>query len=314
MRRLSLRPCLLSGLFFVLSLLSVHAQQNSLPVALTGFNRDVVFENRSKTSAIVFDDQATAWIEDGLQKYAGLPSHLFASRIPNVITRGKTLYQLQPFKANNVLLLTSENAQATLTLIKPACFRSLSIAAASSNARFVSGVGTLILNFEDGSASPPISYNAQDWWGEGANNNPSRIFEAGVFRSENVGVNLLAQDVHVDVAYQHFNLYETPLDLSNINGADYTGHKLKSITFNLVPGAFHTGIFAVSGVTISPGFNVYFENLKNGSIYSWQLGGLNGTVLTDKGFVFTANHLDWRPVILTDLNGDDAPDLLFQHK
>src|SRR5262249_42593763 len=145
-----IRPYLFAGIFFALSGLSAPAQQTSMPISLTGFNRDVVFENSNITSAVTFDDATTAWIEDGLQNYAGLPPGTFASRLPNSVTKGSTLYQLQPFTADNVLLLTQTNAQNTLTLVNPTFFHSLSIAAASTNARFVPGIGTLTLNFENG--------------------------------------------------------------------------------------------------------------------------------------------------------------------
>lgn len=221
-----------------------------VPVAVTGFDTDVIFEKNGTTSATTFDDGGTAWIEDGVGQFAGLPKGLFTSRILNPVTGTMTQYQLQPFTANNVLLLTSAKAQGTLTLLSPRRFRTLSIAAASTNARFVAGYSTLTLNFTDGSSSPPITYYARDWWGEGQNNDPNRIFEAGRYRTTNVGSNIPLANVQIDTLFRNFNLYETTLDLANVEGADYTGRSIQSITFNLVEGAFHTGIYAVSGLAL----------------------------------------------------------------
>jgi len=224
----------------------------SYPIAVTGFNRDVIFENSLTTSATPFDDVTTTWIADGFQGKAGLPSGVFASRLPNAVTGATTRYQLQPFDANNVLMIQSADVQGTLTLVAPRAFRTLSIAATSSNARFVSGDSTLILNFQDGSTSAAINYHARDWWGEGQNDDPNRIFTSGVSRTENVGLNIPIATVQVDTFYTKFNLYETTLDLSNIGGVDYTHKRLQSITFRVANGAGRTGIFAVSGVAARP--------------------------------------------------------------
>lgn len=170
----------------------------SYPIGATGFNRDVVFENSSITSATPFDDASTTWLAAGIHGYAGLPTGVFSSRLPNAMSAVGTRYRLQDFTANNVLFLTDTAPQGALTLIAPKTLRTLSIAAASSNARFVPGIGTLTLNFQDGSTSAAINYNARDWWGEGANNDPNRIFATGLYRSNNVGVNLANSALQVD--------------------------------------------------------------------------------------------------------------------
>jgi hypothetical protein len=224
----------------------------SYPIGVTGFNRDVIFENSLSTSATPFDDETTTYIADGFQGKAGLPSGVFPSRLPNAVTGATTRYQLQPFDANNVLMIEAADVQGTLTLVAPHAFRTLSIAAASSNARFVSGDSTLILNFQDGSTSAAINYHARDWWGEGQNNDPNRILAAGVSRTTNVGLHIPSSTVQIDTIYTKFNLYETTLDLSNIDGVDYTHKRLQSITFRVANGAERTGIFAVSGVIARP--------------------------------------------------------------
>ncbi len=236
----------------VITVSSSPDKQISAPVALTGFNLDVIFELQGTTTATTFDDTTTAWIENGVQNYAGFPAGSFASRLPNVVTKGSTIYQLQPFTANNVLALTEASQQGKLTLTIPTRYRALSIAATSSNARFFPGNGRLVLNFEDNSNSLPITYNARDWWGEGRNNDPNRIFESGLYRAENAGMNVPINDLRIDTTYRNFNLYETTIDLSNIEGVDYTHRRLRSITFQRADGARLTGIFAVSGIALAP--------------------------------------------------------------
>lgn len=227
------------------------SEDTAIPITLTGFNLDVIFEAQARTTAFAFDDTTTTWIENGIQDYPGLPAGPFVSRLPNPITTGTTTYQLQPFTQNNVLALTEESTQGTLSLAVPTRYRTLSIAAASSNARFVPGNGVLILNFEDGSTSDPISYNARDWWGEGGNDDPNRIFESGLYRAENAGTNVLMSSIRMDTIYRYFNLYETTIDLSNIGGVDYTQRKLRSVTFQRAEGVRLTGIFAISGIALS---------------------------------------------------------------
>lgn len=219
----------------------------SFPVAVTGFNRDVIFENSSPTSAQSFDDGTATWLADGVQGYAGLPAGVFSSRLTNSVTMASTRYKLQRFADNNVMMIDTTSPQGTLTLVTPQRFRSLSIAAVSSGARFTAGIGTLTLNFQDGSTSAAINYNARDWWGEGANDDPNRIFQAGVYRTVNTGTNLPTSSVQVDTSYTKFNLYETTIDLANVGGVDYSHKILQSVTFNVAVGAQRTGIFALSG-------------------------------------------------------------------
>jgi hypothetical protein len=222
---------------------------DALPIPMTGFNQDVIFENQATTSAVPFDDTTTTWVENGLKGAAGLPAARFTSRLTNPVTGSSTFYEFQPFAGNNILALTYAASQGTLTLAAPARFRALSIVASSSNARFVPGIGKLVLNFDDGTSSGEINYNARDWWGEGANNDPSRVFASGLNRTENAGSNLPLASVRIDGSFRNFNLYETTLDLSNIGGVNYTGKRLRSITFQRASNVRLTAIFAVSGAS-----------------------------------------------------------------
>ena len=145
------------------------------PIALTGWNADVVFENAPHPFAQAFDGNSSAWFESG---FNGYPDGLPTSRLISSAFNSNVLFQLQPYDANNVLSLPNKSASArtgTLTLVVPQAFKSLSVAAACGYGFLQENYGTMVLNFLDGSRSAVLAYRASDWWNYNPGSDPEAI-------------------------------------------------------------------------------------------------------------------------------------------
>jgi len=141
------------------------------PIALTGWNRDVILENATTPFAQAFDSPASFSVlfEEEWNGHAdGLPS---SRQFVSAINYPSVLFELQPYNANNVLWLSTQPTTnlltGTLTLLQPKAYVSLSIVAASAfSAKAPSeagAYGSLVLNFSDGTHSGPISFLSLDW-------------------------------------------------------------------------------------------------------------------------------------------------------
>src|SRR5712671_6932444 len=116
------RSALLLGLVFCSAALRAA---NPTPIALTGFNRDVVVENTATTPYSSFAanfnaGEANAFYQAGLPgKNFGLPANRFFT---NAIDG--SAFQFQPYNANNVLDLSSDTGLTigTLNLTTPTTF------------------------------------------------------------------------------------------------------------------------------------------------------------------------------------------------
>ncbi|HXJ11440.1 MAG TPA: hypothetical protein VNH19_04145, partial [Candidatus Limnocylindrales bacterium] len=114
------------------------ASTNMIPIALTGWNRDVVVESNAvgppfTAYAVSMNyGEGTAAYQTGLPQYAwGLPpSGAFSSLVGD-----GPLFQFQPYTANNALLLSPDAGitNGTLTLTAPATYGLISILAHSGN-------------------------------------------------------------------------------------------------------------------------------------------------------------------------------------
>jgi hypothetical protein len=133
------------------------------PVALTGFNQDVVFEALANpTVSHDFDNYGFAWFQSGATDASnvthnhGLP--------PSFTSKSGTPFQFQSFTNDNVLLLGPAGglpSSGTLTLTTPASYSTLAILA-SSSAPNTPPTGTVTVHYTDGTTDT-FTYNAPDW-------------------------------------------------------------------------------------------------------------------------------------------------------
>jgi hypothetical protein len=205
------------------------------PLALTGHNAAFLAANSATSGApgaTAFDiPNNYCLFQAGLgSSTRGLPPDgVFTSQLDR-----KTVFQLGPYGSTNTLALGAiYPSSATLTLVTPQAYRSLSILCCSANG---GGTGTLVLNFSDGSSSPAYAFNAQDWFGTTAN------VAIQAFGRLKLGASFGAEDNGAG----NPNLYQTTLDLAALGQEK----EIASITFTKPAGAGATqivGIFAVSG-------------------------------------------------------------------
>ena len=235
-----------------------HPSAAMFPMALTGWNFDVIFESGvALPFAQSFDGYNGAWFEagardsTGVEHFDGLP----ASREFTSAWNTNVLFTLQPATANNVLLLQTPPGLATntLALAQPREFRRLAVLAASGSGN---GQAGMWLNFADGSRSLTLKVTAPDWATAGAAGVPLHPAITGLGRCGGLsdpnpnrapGTNFVYDDLNP----LGFNLHETDIDLEALGLSD---RKLVSLTFAKTAGSipFLTGIFGVSGQPTPP--------------------------------------------------------------
>ena len=211
------------------------------PIALTGWNADVIFEKGKASSATSFDrpNQRTndyplyAWFESGLEGHAdGLPvSRRFASA-----SSGDVVFELQPYDTNNVLLLTSAKPSGKLTLVEPAVCRSLFLLVAGGGGE---SRGSLQLRFTDGTESASIPFAVPDWWTSFEGKVTKTPAITGLGRSN--GQNEFQYEEYGD---NGFGLFQAKIDLAT---AKLDSKLIESISLKKEGGGATAGIFAISG-------------------------------------------------------------------
>jgi uncharacterized repeat protein (TIGR03806 family) len=247
---------------------------NLTPIALSGFNRDIVIENTASGppySAYALEynpGEGTCFYQQGLPGTSyGLPaSGSFASVIDG------TVFQFQPYTKNNALVMSSETgiSEGTLILTTPATYESISLIANSASATPTS-TGTLTVNFADGS-SFVTNYDAADWF-----------FNSGYALQGVDRIDIESGATGGGPTDPRF--YQTTLNLSALLGA--SNRPIASLTFGEAEGVGATAIYAVSGLA-GPQTNVFtlavVTNLPATAIGTAS-ATLNGAVLSNGGYV-----------------------------
>jgi len=220
------------------------------PLAVSGWNMDVVMENDGAPYAKNFDFyyqqfeglNGACWFESGLGGHAdGLP----ATRMLANALNSNVVFELQPYDTNNVLRLDLDPGEesGSLTLASRGRYSTIYVLAASGRTGSGPAVGSVVLHFTDGSSSAALPFNAPDWLATSPGLAISRLG-----RSLSSGTNF----VYEYVGATGFGLYQSEINLA---GLGLSGKFLQSLTFTKPGGNSSpetTGIFAISGLRAPP--------------------------------------------------------------
>jgi hypothetical protein len=215
----------------VLALASIPSARAQEPIAVSGFNADVIVDKDTTARvAHTYDGNAIAWFEAGAVDDLGNPHNDGVPAGQNVTsaTGSGVVYAIQPAAGNNVLRI-ARTEDGTLTLNTPAPYTSLWVLASSGSG---GGMDDVTINYDDGTSDVmPASYDASDWC-----DNSQRGAITGLGRANPVG------PYGLNFTYTNecsFGIYETQLSPS-------ASKNVVSVTFHNQHANF-TNIWALSG-------------------------------------------------------------------
>lgn len=205
------------------------------PLALSGWNRDVVLENQPNPSAQAIGMFSGTWFEAGLDGFdQGLPSNREIVHQDNPWIR----YRLQPYTTNNALVLTDDEPRNRLVLDTPTACSRLFILSAGSHASGT--VGSLSIHFTDGSSTDLTEWLSPAWYARDLIDRPIPTVFAGVGRS--------TRETRFTVSFgaQGFSMFQTEIDLAS---GPHAGKAIASVEFtkSFEPGTVNA-VYAISGV------------------------------------------------------------------
>lgn len=275
---------------------------NMMPVAVTGWNRDLVIEATAvgppytNYATEMNAGEGKGFYQTGLFPHAwGMPpSGMFVSMVGD-----NTIFQFQPYTTNNALVLSPDTGltSGTLALVAPATYAKIAIVAHSGNG--TNSTGPLTFTFTDNSTFT-TNYYAPDWF-----NGSTNVCWFGMGR-------ILVTTGVEDSGLENPRMYQTTIDLASALGP--TNKPLVSITFGKTL-AKSTAIYAVSALPASSaapipvsGFNrdVVIESSATGPPYSAYAAELNpgeGTAFYQNGLPGTTNGLPRNGSLSSALDG-----------
>jgi hypothetical protein len=216
------------------------------PIAVSGFNQDVVVEAGAVNDATThYQGAITSSLDGSTNKTGatfyekGLPGTIggLPSGGTNFVSNDdpNATFALQSATGNNALELNKNNPSGTLTLDTPTRLTQLAILATTGSGSYLSAPMTL--HFANGRPDAVLAYSAGDWFGRDG---------AGLFGVDRVNV----ENGNPDSFTDNPRLYETSLDLTQFGLSD---DPISSITFDFgggTTGDGNTEIFAVSGTAV----------------------------------------------------------------
>lgn len=205
------------------------------PLAVTGWNRDVILENAPEPKAEPISDYSGVWFESGLDGFhPGLPAdrEIFHQR------DARAHYQLQPYTTNNVLVMTDQQPAGSLVLTPPtACSRLFVLSALDMSS---SAFGSIVVHYADGTKDESVRWISRNADGREIHEQlVPRVF-AGVGSSfGNGGFNFRYQQ-------SGFSMFQSEIDLS---AGPNAGKAIARVEFRkgFVRGG-SAGVYAISGV------------------------------------------------------------------
>ncbi len=238
------------------------------PIALTGWNKDVIYEVPTPSTAPSYVDQffdlgsSITWAEAGTitgRAVNGLPpSRSFVSAAftdGTHTTRTNTTFAFQPYTAPNAAYLGT-GGSVTLQLTTPSKYRSLNVLSASSSSQNNTVHIKVALTFTDRAPVQVVLYQTPlgldatyivPDWGVARFLPNSAITADRVGHSSNFAAT--AGDP-ITFAQSGFGMLESVIDLTALALDQF---KLDSITLTKLPDtATNAAVFAVSGIANSP--------------------------------------------------------------